>query len=129
MAMGVAAGLRGRANRKEYWLYIGALLAIGMLLAQIAPLLGLVGALVVLYAQIRRLHDLGRTGWWAGAVLLLQIPLAAILYYSLGEDMGIAVGNILILIPIVLIGLAPGQPQENRFGPPPGQRRLKDVFN
>ena len=126
---GIGAGLRGRANRKEYWLYVGALLAVGMLLVEVAPILNLVGALVVLYAQVRRLHDFGRTGWWAGGALLLQIPLALILYYSLGEETGLLIGNGLILIPIVWIGAIPGHPHENRFGPPPGQRRLKDVFS
>ena len=129
MAMGVGAGLRGRANRKEYWLYVLALLAVGMLMAEIAPILGLAGALVVLYAQVRRLHDFGRTGWWAGAALLVQIPLAFVLLYTLGEEPALLVGNLLILVPIAVIGAIPGHPHENRFGPPPGQRRLKDVFS
>jgi uncharacterized membrane protein YhaH (DUF805 family) len=125
---GVARGLRGRANRKEYWLYVGVLAAVGMLAAQVAPVLSLAGALVLVYAQIRRLHDFGRTGWWAVACLLLQVPLAFVLYYSLGEEAALLIGNAPVLAPIAWIGAVPGHPHENRFGPPRSQRRLEDVF-
>lgn len=125
----IGAGLRERANRKEYWLIVGTLVAVSLLLVRTAPVVSLASAGVVLYAQMRRLHDFGWSGWWAGALLLLQIPLAFALFYTLGEDTTLLVGDGLVLIPIIVIGLVPGHPHANRFGPPPGQRPLKDVFS
>ena len=60
----------------------------------------------------RRLHDLGRAGWWTGvalAVFLLAWPQAR------GPVGGVSAG-VLGLVALWLCG-APGQPGANRFGP------------
>lgn len=122
--------LAGRANRKEFWLFIGGLLAVGFA----ARTLGLeygggVATGVMLVAWIRRLHDLGRTGWWAAAILFWQ-AVAGALAFGLGGETAVALVSIpAILVPLLWMGAAPGQPFENRFGPPPGRTDVAETFS
>lgn len=97
------ANFNGRARRKEYWMFtlFYTLLYLpvyaitmfatsqGMLtLALIANLLMMVIAfgllLPALAVQVRRLHDINKSGWW---ILLGFVPLAnfALLYFTLKE--------------------------------------------
>jgi len=87
----------GRATRSEYWyfvlrnmivtvavfIFLGIVLlyakhnvgiALVGLILELITVLVLLGSLLPLWsAQVRRLHDMGRSGWWAGASILLAI--------------------------------------------------------
>ncbi|MFN4176405.1 DUF805 domain-containing protein [Phenylobacterium sp.] len=76
--------------------------------------------------QIRRFHDLGRTGWWAVALMAAQMA-AAFALVSLG-DVGVGITALIGLTAIAVVGAIPGQPVENRFGPPRRQRPLTEIF-
>lgn len=97
------ANFNGRARRKEYWMFTLFYMLLylpvyaitmfatsqGMLtLALIANLLMMVIAfgllLPALAVQVRRLHDINKSGWW---ILLGFVPLAnfALLYFTLKE--------------------------------------------
>ena len=122
--------LAGRANRREYWLSVGILVAV--LVA--AGLLGLEyggGVLggVLMVSWIRRFHDLGRTGWWAPAILFWQ-AVAGALAFGLGGEVALALVSLPVaLVPLVWIGAVPGQPFENRFGPPPRRPDVAETFS
>ncbi|WP_427976685.1 DUF805 domain-containing protein [Agarivorans sp.] len=72
----------GRARRKEYWMFTLFSLIITFLLAVIDAAVGSAGILGAIYAlavflptlavSVRRLHDIGRSGWW---LLIAFIPL------------------------------------------------------
>jgi uncharacterized membrane protein YhaH (DUF805 family) len=94
------AVFRGRARRKEYWIFVAINLAI-------YNLLGILGVIQTIYCwavllpsiavTVRRLHDTGRGGGW---VLVGFIPLI----------------NLIVLLPYLLEASQPG---DNRFGPNP----------
>ncbi len=105
------ATFSGRAQRSEYWwwalfntLVIGALvLSSGVagadaaaqdMIAGVAVLVLLLPSLAV---TVRRLHDIGRSGWW---VLIGVVPV---------------VGSIILLV----FAMLPGTLGPNRFGPAP----------
>jgi uncharacterized membrane protein YhaH (DUF805 family) len=97
---------RGRARRKEYWMFVLINLliaiAIGIVDAMIGfGILGFVYAVAVFLPSIavtvRRLHDSGRTGWW---ILIGLVPF---------------VGILVILVFMVL----DSQPGDNAYGPNP----------
>ena len=73
------ATFSGRARRKEYWMFLLINLVVSVALALIDSLIGSVsesgmGLLSSVYSigvlipslalSVRRLHDIGRTGWW-----------------------------------------------------------------
>ncbi|MCM3600019.1 DUF805 domain-containing protein [Robertmurraya korlensis] len=100
-------GFQGRARRKEYWMFFLFNFLITILLSLIETMLGLGGILSGIYGlavllpsiavSVRRLHDIGRTGWW---MLLSFIPV---------------IGLIVLLVFAVL----DSQPGENKYGPNP----------
>ena len=69
---------KGRANRKQFWLFILWVFIISCLLSFLGNMDNIIGtAFTVLYVlfalavllpniaiQVRRLHDTGRSGWW-----------------------------------------------------------------
>lgn len=102
----------GRARRREYWIFslinilIGFLLGVIEGIAGIAPesdesILALLYSLAVLLPSlavgVRRLHDIGKSGWW---LLIGLVPL---------------IGAIVLFI----FFLRDSEPGTNRFGPNP----------
>ena len=75
------ATFSGRARRSEFW-YFAVLNMIVSVLSEIVPVLGLILALVILVPGLavtcRRLHDIGKSGWWqlisitgVGAIIMI----------------------------------------------------------
>lgn len=101
------AVFRGRARRKEYWMFILFSAIFAFVIAFLEPFLGAEDILSTIYSlflllpslavTVRRLHDTGRSGWW---VLISLIPL---------------IGAIVLLVFTVL----DSEPGENKYGPYP----------
>jgi uncharacterized membrane protein YhaH (DUF805 family) len=104
------ATLSGRARRSEYWYFVlfhllaqavTAVLDIVLFPHVAFGPINTIASLVLLMpsvaVSVRRLHDIGRTGWW---LLLGLIPL---------------LGQLVLLI----WACQRGEAQDNRFGPPP----------
>jgi len=91
----------GRARRKEYWMFLLINLIITVVLSFINDYLYYLYALAVfipgLAVSVRRLHDIGKSGWW---VFIGLIPLVGWLWY------------------MVLMAMN-GQSGENQYGPNP----------
>lgn len=91
----------GRARRKEYWMFLLINLIITVVLSFISDYLYYLYTLAVfipgLAVSVRRLHDIGKSGWW---VFIGLIPLAGWLWY------------------MVLMAMN-GQSGENQYGPNP----------
>lgn len=114
--------LKARLNRASYWVIVGVAI-VAMVVSALAFRRPLPAALVVmLIAAIPRLHDLGRTGWWAGGVF---IALMALFFggqyvlppHALQNALGVAV----LVLPglLVCLGALPGQKADNAFGAAP----------
>jgi len=97
--------IEGRASRSEYWwFYLAVIITdIGLTIVDSAlgtPLVFLLLALIPasLCAAIRRMHDLGKSGWW---LLISFIPL---------------IGGLVLLYWFIFDG---GQPHANDYGAVP----------
>ncbi len=101
------AVFEGRARRKEYWMFFlfnvifaGAAMAIGMAigLGSIPYIIYLLAVLLPSFALfVRRMHDIGKSGWW---VFISLIPI---------------IGSILLLVYMV----TDSEAGENQYGPNP----------
>ncbi|WHZ12679.1 MAG: protein of unknown function DUF805 [Burkholderiaceae bacterium] len=91
----------GRASRPEYWWfvlgYIIVAVVAGLIHRYLYSLVILVFVLPLLAAGARRLHDIGRSGWW---LLLGLIPV---------------LGGLVLLY----FAVQPSEPQPNAYGAPP----------
>jgi len=102
----------GRARRKEYWTFVLFNVIITVVLTMIegvadsnsegsqstlATLYGLVVLTPSLAVGVRRLHDIGKSGWW---MLIGLIPI---------------IGTIVLLI----FAVRDSQPADNQYGPNP----------
>lgn len=120
----------GRARRKEYWgfwvfpLVIYAILGImaamafagqgsysspsgvGIFLIIVLVIFFLATIIPGIAVQVRRLHDIGQSGW----ILLILIVISLIPYLGL-----------LSTIAYIVLGCIDSQPGENKYGPPPKQ--------
>ena len=114
----------GRANRKGYWLWVGPMFVAGAVLSALGvPIVEYVSGFGVFLIWIRRLHDLGWTGWIA-PLINIAIGLAGWIEVALmsrrPED--VLIQGLVAIAAIVVLGVLPGQARANRYGPPPGKR-------
>ena len=155
----------GRLSRGGYWLY-GVLIpillsapaivlfAIGSITEEVFDLLDLGLNLLFLWPlyialPIKRIHDLGRSGWFYLLFLLVSIPIMFVIFMGVGveqlsafaemdeETLGVALldfGNyaspsllvgglvafaIYIIASFIIFMVLPGQAFENKYGPDP----------
>lgn len=75
------ADFKGRARRREFWYFelfcILPSLLLSMFSDSVATLAMLITFIPNLAVSVRRLHDIGRSGWW---MLLIFIPIIGILW-------------------------------------------------
>ena len=116
---GVFWWLKGRAGRREYWAHVALLFAASFLLAYAPSIIKISLSVVLMFLQIRRIHDLGRSGWWAVAATVAPIVLIVPVMMVASLEVATITGVILELLLIGAIGAAPGDADDNRFGPPP----------
>ncbi len=94
----------GRAPRIEYWMFFLFNIIIAIVLGFIEVLIGMPGTISTLYflailipgiaVGVRRLHDIGRSGWW---LLISLVPI---------------IGAVVLLVFMV----KDGQVGENQYG-------------
>ncbi len=94
----------GRARRSEYWYFRVFVVVISIIISailgqenQIASIFSLLLSIASWSVEVRRLHDIGRSGWW---VLLDLVPV---------------VGWIILLVWLI----RDSDPGENQYGPNP----------
>ena len=79
------ANFNGRATRAEYWysvLYLIVAYAIMLCLGKVGMILysifGLVNIIPGIAIGIRRMHDIGKSGWW---ILINLVPLIGCIWF------------------------------------------------
>lgn len=125
----VAAYLGGRGDRKEYWVVVGGLTLIGVIVSLFGGDIGYATLGPMLFMMVRRLHDFNRSGWWSAAIIMGP-PALMIAAAPIAPPETTAPFIILMsLVWTVWLGAVRGDPHENRFGAPSGARNLKDIFS
>lgn len=128
------ADFAGRSRRTEFWVFVLVVL-VGQLLANYVDsaarnpaLLGrmrsaealftLVALVPTAAVSVRRLHDLGRSGWW---MVVLAVPYALWLATASGSAINSAALLAFAVAALVLLVLLvqPGQNGPNRYGHDP----------
>ena len=94
------ADFTGRASRSEFWWFVLFNVLVSLAAAQIHPTVSLLVTLALLLPSlgvaVRRLHDVGRNGWW---LLLQLVPLVGFLV-------------------LLYWNVQPSQPTDNAWGAP-----------
>lgn len=84
----------GRARRTEYWMfflvYLGIVIVASVLdvmlrTQMISGIVALAHLIPTITVGVRRLHDIGRSGWWLLIVLLPLIGWLIALYWAVQE--------------------------------------------
>lgn len=119
---------KGRASRSEFWWFMlfilvvdaASFLIFGRLPARPGISLSLIVSLLLLPPNlgvtVRRFHDRNLRGWW------IIIPIASVFLWMAGGQQSsqmMDILNMLMGLGYLLILILPGQPETNRFGPPP----------
>ncbi|MBQ9217090.1 MAG: DUF805 domain-containing protein [Muribaculaceae bacterium] len=146
----------GRARRSEFWNWALAHLIVSVIFSFLATfltlgfyesidepmnplkspsnitsaILGLALFLPNLGVTVRRLHDTGRSGWWAVAPLLLYVPLAWVVVVMGNGDSNMFLGILAVMGVVALLAIAysivmivwlvqDSDPKPNQYGPSP----------
>lgn len=121
--------LKGRGNRKEYWAAIGVMFGLGVVIGFFGGSVGSAFSAPSLLFMVRRLHDIGKSGWWALAITFGPIvPMLALMPFA-PMTVLIPLVVLLSLVWTIWLGAIPGEPHENRWGPAPGAKDLGEVFS
>ena len=106
------AVFNGRAQRKEYWMFVLFNIIISIVLSFVEGMIGTKGIIAILYGlallipgiavSVRRLHDTNHSGWW---LLIDFVPI---------------IGIIILLVFMV----RDSQSGENRYGPNPKEVKV-----
>ena len=114
-----------RIDRRVYWTAAGILLAIGVVLAMLGHgARWISGGLSLMWIWViaRRLHDIGRSGWWQAAAYGAEVALGiGMVAAQASLPLVTGVLGIAHLGLLATLGVIPGTRGDNRFGPPPGQ--------
>lgn len=141
----------GRSNRQEYWVSVALLIVVAFGLT-IFHMQAASAAITVMWVitWMRRLHDIGRPGWWALLPIVLIVLVVTAGFVIGGEPfvntlaamermetavavpdqmlniiLGIGLAAVIIQFGFTIwLGARKGDPGENRFGPP-----APDLFN
>ena len=114
--------LDGRLNRAQFWATLITLMAVNVFCQTVLHLrLGATQGVLLTFC-IPRLHDTGRTGWIAGGVLIAEVvAMFAAICFLHGAAAHLALAGLVLGLfgLLILLGAMPGDPSENRYGPPP----------
>lgn len=140
---------KGRLRRQHFWISFLILLGAGVIAGMI-PLIGWIISLALIWpnvaVQVKRLHDMGKTGWlvvipWIATVvgftmMIMSVGMAAFTSPEYFENLanedptavlsivggmmgGIAIMGLVSLAFLLWIGISDSQRGDNRFGPNP----------
>lgn len=140
----------GRLGRQGFWVAAAGLFVTG-LVAGLVPVIGGLVGLALLWpwsaVSAKRLHDLGRSGWWIALPLVPSLLVGGLgvltaASATMGATMGasgatlalatltatLGLAAMLVSLGFLLwIGLTPGMPGANRFGAVPAPLPLPGV--
>lgn len=113
---------KGRMNRATYWTAIGFVVVLYAIFTAVLKSDLRVQEVVLAFACVPRLHDIGKSGWVFLVGLAVEL-IGVIASFTLlsGDDLyvGLGVTTIAIACLVVWLGLIPGEAEVNRFGPAP----------
>jgi uncharacterized membrane protein YhaH (DUF805 family) len=132
---GVFALLGGRIGRRFYWttVVLTSVSAAAVSLLPSSAVYGPVAGVVIwLLLGRARMRDTGRSPLWLNVPWIVAVlAMMVLMRLGWGPYAGVAAGAAIMIAAVVVVGLAPGDPNSNRFGPPPGGEKdnLTPVFS
>jgi uncharacterized membrane protein YhaH (DUF805 family) len=119
----------GRINRPTYFLGLALLVAVYAAVNAVMTRPTGMSEVLIILLMVPRLHDIGKSGWWAGALILGEIVVVGLAVWAAtamkNDEIILIASGLFVLVALgllVLLGCIRGQPGSNKWGapPPPG---------
>ena len=121
----MAALTGARLDRKSYWIAVGVVFALAVVLSLLFhSRTGIGGMTTFLFVRIfgGRLQDVGKSPWWQ--LFLWALVIGTVIPFAVAKapvTMAIGAAFLVQIACTLVLGLIPGTPGANRFGPASGQ--------
>jgi uncharacterized membrane protein YhaH (DUF805 family) len=112
----------GRINRATYWVAFGVLATIYVVLNLMSSKQVAVREVALVVLSVPRLHDVGKSAWWAGAAFILEVAVVLTAFTILPIQWALVASGVFVIVLaglLIWLGIISGQPAANRYGEPP----------
>lgn len=120
-----AGNVLERADQpRDLLVCVGLIVSLYVLFNLISSKHTAVSEVVLILVCVPRLHDIGKSGWWAGGFFLAEIVIAVISFASLPLQLAtVPLGLFVVIVAglMIWLGAIAGDPLANRFGEPPAR--------
>ena len=110
-------------NRATYWACLAILLAWALFAAFVLEKKsGYVSEVILAYICVGRMHDIGKSAWIVGGILIAYIVGAFWLIFNVDQDTALitlGIVNIFVSGLLILLGVLRGENGANRYGEQP----------
>jgi uncharacterized membrane protein YhaH (DUF805 family) len=109
-------------NRVMFWVSLVIVAAIYIVITVISSKQVGVSEVVLIFVCVPRLHDIGKSGWFAliGVAIEMVGIAVGLAFFPFGQfPVAMGVAGVIILGLIIWLGLARGDPNPNAWGDPP----------
>jgi uncharacterized membrane protein YhaH (DUF805 family) len=111
-----------RTNRASYWVSIAIVVVLYGAISLVAPKPPPIAETVIAVIAIPRLHDIGKSAWYAGAVFLAEIVVVTVSFATLPPKHAFGARRTFVIIVVGLLiwlGCIPSDRNTNKYGEPP----------
>ena len=108
--------ISGRSRRSEFWWTMGVVYLVNVFLT---PFIGTILSLLAIPLKIRRLHDVGKSGWWWGVCNDSSSQAQSVIWAFILKYLALWVFILIYKLILFIFYCMDSEPYANKYGDSP----------